>query len=219
MRKISAFEKYDDPTICHEQVVYLNYNGVDKQTIAKITGYAISTVKTFIYKFADLLSKAKKRFLAVTKKALKEVEPAIEYVKNVPNRFEAKVHNDIIIERVSKNYEKGNSYAYVFTFFNSCGKPQFLKIGKSDTPLARLQNEIPYYRKRGIDVSYAVINKLFLAPSGDRALTIENALREHYKKQSFGYLRNDRFLDMAYDVNDLRQDSFLKNTVRLCCAV
>jgi hypothetical protein len=85
--------------------------------------------------------------------------------------------------------------------------------------LARLKNEIPYYRKSGFDVSYAVINKLFLAPSDDRALAIENALREHYKKQSFGYLRNDRFLDMAYDVNDLRQDSFLKNTVRLCCAV
>lgn len=46
MRKIRAFEKYSDPTICHEQVVYLNYNGVDKQTIAKITGYALSTVKT-----------------------------------------------------------------------------------------------------------------------------------------------------------------------------
>ena len=33
MRKISAFEKYDDPTICHEQVVYLNYNGVDKHIL------------------------------------------------------------------------------------------------------------------------------------------------------------------------------------------
>jgi hypothetical protein len=68
MCKISAFEKYSDPTICHEQVVYLNYNGVDKQTIAKITGYALSTVKTFIYKFANLLSKAKSVFLLSLKR-------------------------------------------------------------------------------------------------------------------------------------------------------
>lgn len=44
MRKISAFKKYSDPTICHEQVVYLNDNGIDKQTVAKslVTRFQLS---------------------------------------------------------------------------------------------------------------------------------------------------------------------------------
>lgn len=60
--KISAFEKYEKTEIRHEQVVYLNSYGLDHKTIAKITGYAVSTVKTLIRKCADLLDRAKKRF-------------------------------------------------------------------------------------------------------------------------------------------------------------
>lgn len=217
MPKISAFEKYENTAIRHEQVVYLNSYGLDHKTIAKITGYAISTVKTLIRKCADLLDRAKKRFYVITKKVLKEFDPAIKYIQTVPDRLEAREHNDSIVNRGYKNYKDGNAFAYVFTFFDANKNPKFLKIGKTKNPMTRLRNEIPYYRNSGHNVSYAVINKLILLPNDDRALTVENALREHYKKQSFGYVRNDRFFDMAYDIDNLREDNFLKNTIRLCC--
>lgn len=102
-------------------------------------------------------------------------------------------------------------------FLTQIKKPVFLKIGKTKEPMTRLKNEIRYYHKSLYEASYAVINKLLLCPNEDRALTVENALREHYKKQSCAYVRNDRFLDMAFDIDDLREDNFLKNTIHLCC--
>lgn len=217
MPKISAFEKYENTGIRHEQVVYLNYYGLDHKIIAEITDYAISTVKKLIRQCADLLDSAKKRFYVITKKVLKEFDPTIKYVQPVLDRMQARRHNNWAAVRGFKNYKDGNAFAYVFTFFDAHKKPQFLKIGKTKEPLTRLQNEIRYYHKSNSSISYAVINKLILLPNEDRALTVENALREHYKKQSCGYRRNDRFLDMAYDISDLRKDNFLKNTIRLCC--
>ena len=219
MAKISAFERYYDTTIRHEQVVYLNSYGINHRTIAKITGYALSTVKTLVRKCINLLELAKKRFYVITKKALKEFDPTIKYVQAAPDRMQAKRHNNTIVNRGFKNYKDGNAFAYVFTFFDANKKPVFLKIGKTKEPMTRLKNEIPYYRKSRYNVSYAIINKLILCPNDDRALTVENALREHYKKQSCAYVRNDRFLDMAFDIDDLREDNFLKKTISLCCAV
>ena len=218
MVKISAFEKYEDTEIRHEQVVYLHSYWVDKYTIAQITGYTLSSINNLIRTCAHLLVNARKRFYVITQKALKEYrDKRIKDIAIAPNRLKAARHNNFVFLRAFKNYKQGNAFAYIFTFFDKDGKPQFLKIGKSERPQTRLTAELSSYRKSNKNISYAIVNKLILAPNGDRALTIENALREHYKKQSSDYLPKDRFLNATYDIDDLREDNFLKNTIRLCC--
>lgn len=127
MPKISAFEKYQDVSIRHEQVVYLNSYGIDHKTIAKITGYALSTVKTLVRKCISLLELAKKRFYVITKKVLKQFDPTIKYVQTLPDRMQARKHNDTVVNRGFKNYKEGNAFAYVFTFFDANKKTRVSK--------------------------------------------------------------------------------------------
>lgn len=75
MAKISAFDQYKDAKIRRQQVVYLHANGFTNDQIAKIAGYAKSTVANYVKKFADLLDNACKLFLKVTKKMREQFSP------------------------------------------------------------------------------------------------------------------------------------------------
>lgn len=52
MAKISAFDQYKDAKVRRQQVVYLHANGFTNDQIAKIAGYAKSTVANYVKKFA-----------------------------------------------------------------------------------------------------------------------------------------------------------------------
>lgn len=56
MAKISAFDQYKDAKVRRQQVVYLHANGFTNDQIAKIAGYAKSTVANYVKKFADFLA-------------------------------------------------------------------------------------------------------------------------------------------------------------------
>lgn len=68
MAKIDVFQKFEETDMKRMQVVYLNKYGFDPEQISKWVDYAVSTIKTYIKKFADLLEKAEKTFYRVTKK-------------------------------------------------------------------------------------------------------------------------------------------------------
>lgn len=68
MTKIDVFQKFDGTDMKRMQVVYLADYGFDPEDIAKWVDYSVSTIKTYIKKFAELLDKAKKTFYHVTKK-------------------------------------------------------------------------------------------------------------------------------------------------------
>ena len=68
MTKIDAFQKFEDTNMKRLQVVYLSGHGFDPEDIHKWVDYAVSTIKTYIRKFADLFEQAKKIFYHVTKK-------------------------------------------------------------------------------------------------------------------------------------------------------
>ena len=69
MKKINVFQEFTDTDTKHEQVVYLDKYGFTPEQIAKWTGYAVSTIKGYVRKFAGLLEKACAKFYHVTKKA------------------------------------------------------------------------------------------------------------------------------------------------------
>lgn len=71
MKKIDVFQKFDDTEMKRMQIVYLHSHNFEPTEIAKWSDYAVSTIKTYIRKFADLLEKARKTFLHITIKAKK----------------------------------------------------------------------------------------------------------------------------------------------------
>ena len=71
MEKINPLQKFDENEreLRHLQVIYLNENGFSFEEISHWTGYVLSTVKSYIKKFVNLLSEAKETFKRITKKA------------------------------------------------------------------------------------------------------------------------------------------------------
>ena len=70
MKKIDVFQNFEDATMKHMQVVYLDSHGFTPEEIAKWSGYAVSTIKGYIRKFADLLEKFN-TFYRITQKVKK----------------------------------------------------------------------------------------------------------------------------------------------------
>ena len=64
MRNYDPYSKYNDAFIAHAQVIYLHrVKHFDYDRIANITGYAVSTVKGYVYKYDGLYEKAKEMFV------------------------------------------------------------------------------------------------------------------------------------------------------------
>ena len=54
MEKFNPFIRHDVATVCHLQVVFLSAEcGLPYAEIAEITGYAVSTVRNYVRKYAD----------------------------------------------------------------------------------------------------------------------------------------------------------------------
>ena len=61
------YSKYGDPFIAHAQVIYLyRVKHFDYSRIADITGYAVSTVRGYVYKYEGLYEKATQMFVEPT---------------------------------------------------------------------------------------------------------------------------------------------------------
>ena len=70
-KKIDVFQSFTDTEMKRMQIVYLDEYGFTPQEISKWCDYALSTIKTYIRKFSDLLDKAKQTFYHVTQKVKK----------------------------------------------------------------------------------------------------------------------------------------------------
>ena len=71
MKKINVFQNFNDTETKRLQVIYLNNHGFTPNEIEKWSGYTISTIKTYINKFKNLLDKALKTFYHVSQKVKK----------------------------------------------------------------------------------------------------------------------------------------------------
>ena len=71
--KLNPFDRYDDSNICHMQAVYLDAQGFAADEISTYTGYAISTIKSYIRKFGHLLDDARALFARIPQRVKREI--------------------------------------------------------------------------------------------------------------------------------------------------
>lgn len=183
-----------DPMIYHEnissktahaQVVYLfEVKKLCFEKIAEITRYAVSTVRGYVKKFANLLDYALNVFRSRTKKAKENsITWEVEY--------------------------QPKPCAYIIEFFDKSGF-RWLKIGKANDIRTRAPQHLSFteYGKHGITSS--VIRQVFYVDSDDDALIMESMLRKHYKaKENHGFISRDRFGNCHYDCEDIMNDKKL----------
>lgn len=68
MKKIDVFQKFDSIEMRRMQIVYLDSYGFSPAEIHKWVDYAEATIKSYRYKFAEMLEKAEKIFYKITQK-------------------------------------------------------------------------------------------------------------------------------------------------------
>lgn len=168
----NPFEQYEDIQIKRMQVVYLSAHlKMAKKKVAEITGYAISTVKTYTRKFIDLLNAAK------------------EY-------FEKPIA--LVIQILCGDLGKAkNEKCYLFKFYDNSDNLLFSKVGTTTRAVkTRLKEEIKAYRKSGFDIGKAEICKVI--DCGDiPAEGAESFCRAVFIKQfPHTFKKNDRFMNV-----------------------
>jgi len=170
MAKVDVFQKFDDITMCRMQVVYLDFHGFAVNEIAKWSGYATSTIKTYIRKFSDLLDKAKKTFYHVTLKTKKVLKGGKQLVY------------------LFKFYDKHGSLI--------CSKVGTT----TRLPEQRMKEEIKYYQKHGIEVdsaeSCSVIDCGAIPAEGAESVT----RAEFIRRFPDAFCKNDRFFGIDIPV-------------------
>lgn len=179
-----------NPTVRNMQIVYLHevFKYTPSQIAKYVTDIALSTIRSYIYKFKDLLDKAKKFFGRIK--------------KDERITFEC-------------NARKGNC-AYIIEYFNSEHNFLFLKVGMTNNISRRIKEHFRTYQKQGVDVAFAVVKKLYFAKDEDDALTLENILRKHYKQiENGGFLPRDRFLNIRFNAQELESDIDTVSKLRL----
>lgn len=181
--KYNVFEKQNDYERTLGQMVYLkNICNWTYKEIAKLTGYAVSTIRTYCYKFASLLEKAKEWFEEKKRSIIKE--------------------KNIIFEQVQEIQKK--PCAYIVEYYSG-NKREFLKIGKTEQTIkARIKQHFDYYNKKGYNLDKCIVKHLFYVEDNDQVEIVESTLRKHYKSQDLkGFIKLDRFKNAIYEEVDI----------------
>lgn len=169
-KKIDVFQKFDDVEMRRMQLVYLNENGFNFDEIAKWTSYAVSTIKNYVRKYADLLEKAKKVFYHITQK----------------------------VKAVLRN-GKQLVYLYKFYYENGeliCSKVGTT----TRLPEQRLKEEIAYYRKHNIAVGNAEICSVIDCGAIPAEGAESYARAEYIMRHPDAFCKNDRFFGIDLSV-------------------
>ena len=163
MKKIDVFQNFEDATMKHMQVIYLDSHGFTPEEIAKWSGYAVSTIKGYIRKFADLLEKAQATFYRITQKVKKVLRGGKQLVY------------------LYKFYD-----AFGKLICSKVGTTTRL-------PEQRLKEEIKYYQKHDIPVDHAEICSVIdcgaIPAEGAESITRAAFIRKHPE----AFCKNDRF--------------------------
>ena len=197
----NVFEKQENLEVRNAQIVYLAEEcGMGASEISKYVDLAVSTIRTYIKKFANLLEKAKEWFGDKAKQLVSKVKEKCNVTDIVTYNCE---------------HHKGDC-AYIIEYFDSQHNFVFLKVGMTNNIDRRVGEHLRYYTNRGWDTTYAVVKELHFAEDEEDALTIENCLRKHYKKiDNCGFIKRDRFEFVRYNKEDLQQDNILQEQLKM----
>lgn len=200
----NVFEKQTNMERRNAQIVYLNDIGWEEEEIAGLVGLTVATIRRYIIKFADLLEKAKQWFGKV--------------ITTISTRAREKFKNPYIIYECE--HHKGDC-AYIIEYFDDNKNFLFLKVGMTNNIGRRISEHMREYRKdeKYQNITYAKVKNLYYAEDEEDALTLENLLRKHYKKiENNGFIRRDRFSNVRYNIENLKNDIDLQNKIQLFVA-
>ena len=178
-KAMNAYKKYNDCAIKYRQIVYLiKTKGEAVELVAKITDYANSTVRTYAYKFADLLDEAEEMF-----------------------KGSRKINYDGIEFACKELFDEASEKFYLLRAFNNYGELLFSKVGTTTRPMIkRMQEHIKAYAK--IDVACIVVDRVY--DCGDvPAEGFESWFRAMYiRRWGKEFRKNDRFFGPVFDLDE-----------------
>ena len=195
MTKLDCYGKYEDTDTKHLQVIYLaEVIHLTPKEISNYVDYAVSTIKTYIRKFADRLKEAKKLFKKV-----------INHIKG--SDYEIFLNG---YERIVK------PCAYIVKVYDDIGEYRWLKVGKAKNLEQRMKG-IASHGYKDTKVSKIIVQHVFECETEDDALTMENILRKFYKaKENSIFVPNDRFENIEFDKNEIENNSIINTQYKLC---
>ena len=107
---------------------------------------------------------------------------------------------------------KNQPCAYILEFFDNNNQKMFLKVGKTKQIEIRIAQLLKKYQASRVE-----IKQIFYAKSENFAEIVESMLREHYQNiKDCGFIRLDRFTNVSYNANDLKEDCYLQRILEFC---
>jgi hypothetical protein len=193
MEKFNAYVRCEIATFRQMQVVYLSVDcGMTPKEIADITEYAVSTVRNYIHKYADLADLAREYFCVV------EVEPTDEPVSVMYRKF--RDGRSVPMEFMPNFGENlsNEQMVYFFKFFSADGL-LFDKIGTTaKNAVSRLRDEIGEYSKK-FPIDRVEIHRI-RSCGGIPAEGYESELRARLiADHPTAFRKNDRFFGADID--------------------
>ena len=169
-KKVDVFQTFDDADMKHLQVVYLaKYDFLPKE-IAKWTGYAESTIQTYIRKFATLLEEAEKMFYHITQK-VKAVLKSGKQLVYLYKFYDA--DNQLICSKVGTT---------------------------TRLPEQRLKEELKYYQNHGVAVARGEICSVIDCGAIPAEGAESRTRAEFIRRYPSAFCKNDRFFGVDIGV-------------------
>ncbi len=196
MPKYNPYVHHDDIHRTHLQIIYLANAGVDYATIAQITGYAVSTVRTYVRKYAEHMAEADRIFADYTAPTILKTDK----YKSRSTGSEIAIH---YLEGCGE--DKPNQMAvYLFKFY--CDNQVHSKIGTTERSVnERVREEIrTYMKKNGWNIERVEVARIISTGEYDPVFT-ESQLRAKFIKYHKHFQKNDRFLQLDIPVAEFEQ--------------
>jgi hypothetical protein len=196
---MNAYSHYDDCQTKYRQIVYLSEKrGETYDFIAKLTGYAVSTVRTYVRKFSHLLEEACAMF-KYSRKTSTAVAP-VEKKSATPKVQKAKVETSIEFECPDTLPADGEKF-YLIRAFDMNGKRIFSKVGTTiRSILQRMKEHLKAYEKLGI--VRIVVDKVWDC-GNIPAEGYESWFRAWYiRRWPEKFNKTDRFFDVDFDLDE-----------------
>lgn len=193
MEKFNPYERQNVATVCHLQVVFLSAEcGLPYEEIAEITGYAVSTVRLYVRKYAEDIDLAREFFIGgIPAPAVEPVSVMYRKFRNgrsVPMEFMPNFGENLSNEQM----------VYFFKFFGAEGL-LFDKIGTTaKNAVSRLRDEIGEYSKK-FPIDRVEIHRI-RSCGGIPAEGYESELRARLiADHPTAFRKNDRFFGADID--------------------